>query len=82
MEKKLSKDSTSSAGNPEDLATKKKEVTEAVKKDMENRAQLAKQEIEAVCKKHRVEIVSHPNLTPLPGGVFGIIGQTIIKPME
>ena len=83
MEKKPSKDLTSTAGNPEpDLAVRKKELTEAMKKDMENRARLAQQEIDAVCKKHRVEILCMPNFRELPGGVFGLVGQAIIKAQE
>lgn len=81
MEKKPSKDSSSSTGPP-DLVARKKELTEAMKKDMENRARLARQEIDAVCKKHRVEILCMPNFRELPGGVFGLVGQAIIKAQE
>ena len=66
----------------DDLAAKKNEVTEAMKKDMEKRAQQARTEIEALCKRLRVEIISQPGLAPLPGGVFGVVGQTVIKPLE
>jgi hypothetical protein len=92
MDRMLSKDSISGGlpvvkkpmmeNAPQDLASKKKELTEAMKRDMERRSTEAKGEIEAVCKKYRVDIVSMPNLTHLANGTYGIVGQTVIKALE
>lgn len=64
------------------IETKRKELTEAMKKDMADRAERARVEIDAVCKRFRVEIVSMPNVKHMGNGHFAMIGQTIIKPLE
>jgi len=64
-----------------DLDSKKKELSEAVQKDMAARAEKARAEIDAVCKRHRVEIHPVPTLTHLANGTYGVVAQAVIKPL-
>lgn len=65
-----------------DLASKKKELTEAMKKDMNARAEKAREKIAAVCKEYRVEIVPSPNLRHVGNGQFLTVAEAKIIPLE
>jgi hypothetical protein len=70
-------------GKPEpDLASKKKELSEAVQREMKLRAEKARIELEALCKKHRIELHAVPQLGAINGSVYGIACQVVIKPLE
>lgn len=69
-------------GKPEDLASKKKELSEAVQKEMRQRAEKAKVELDALCKRYRIQLVAVPQLGPINERVYGIACDVVIKPLE
>ena len=65
-----------------DLESKRKELTEAMKGDMEVRAAKAREEIEAILKKHRCAIMAMPRFQHMEKGVFAVMCDPLIQALE
>ena len=64
------------------IAQARKELTAAIQKEMDERAALAREELEAVMKKHRCKIIALPSLEPLPNGMFAVMATAAIKALD
>jgi hypothetical protein len=64
------------------ITEKKKELTEAVKRDMEARAHKAKEEMEVILKKYNCMIMAVPRLDHMQNGAWAVFADPVVRAME
>jgi hypothetical protein len=65
-----------------DITEKKKELTEAMKRDMESRATKAREEMEVILRKYNCVIMAMPRLEHTQNGAWVILADPVVRAME